>query len=199
MRRGMIFLATLAVALYFSFVPAMAQRGRGAGGNSGGGGPMMGTPSGMGSQRGPMPGGMGQGNHPDMGGPQTGHPDKGSQGRMGGEQRKGQTPQTQTGKKPTTGDLLAQNEKLSAKLQGLLPAGTNVQEAAGGFKNLGEFVASTHVSHNLGIPFGDLKAKMTGGTSLGDAIHELKPDVDHNAEAKKAKEQAKKDLKESSS
>ena len=196
MRRGMIFLATLAVALYFSFVPAMAQRGRGAGGNSGGGGPMMGTPGGMGSQGGHMQGGMGQGNHPDMGGPQMGHPEKGSEGRMGGEQKRGQTQETQTGKRPTVADQLAQNERLTSKLQGLLPAGTNVQAAAGGFKNLVEFVATTHVSHNLGIPFGDLKSKMTTGTSLGDAIHELKPDIDHNAEAKKAKEQAKKDLKE---
>ena len=160
---------------------------------------MMGTPGGMGSQRGPMPGGMGQGSHPDMGGPQMGHPEKGSEGRMGGEQRRSQTPESQTGKRPIVADQLARNEKLSAKLQGILPTGTNVQDAAAGFKNLGEFVAATHVSHNLGIPFGDLKAKMTGGTSLGDAIHELKPDVDHNAEAKKAKEQAKKDLKESSS
>ena len=95
MRRGMIFLATLAVALSFSLFPAMAQRGRGAGGNSGGGGPMMGTPGGMGSQGGAMQGGMGQGNHPGMGGPQMGQPEKGSEGRMGAvahrvEQARGQ-------------------------------------------------------------------------------------------------------------
>lgn len=38
---------------------------------------------------------------------------------------------------------------------------------------------------------------MISGKSLGDAIHELRPDVNHNAEAKKANEQAKKILKES--
>jgi hypothetical protein len=55
--------------------------------------------------------------------------------------------------KKTVGDLLTQNTKLSSNLQGLLPAGTNLQDAAKGFDNLGQFVAATHVSHNLGIPF----------------------------------------------
>lgn len=194
MKKGMIFLATLAVAFYFSFIPAMAQHGRGAGGNSGGGG-SMGMPGGMGSQGGHE--GMGQGNRPEMGGPQMGHPEKGSEGRMGGEQKGTHAQETQTGKKPTVADQLTRNEQLTSKLQGILPAGTNVQDAATGFKNLGEFVAAAHVSHNLGIPFTDLKAKMATGTSLGDAIHTLKPDVDHNAEAKKAKAEAAKDMKES--
>ena len=54
------------------------------------------------------------------------------------------------------------NPKLDARLQKLLPAGTNVQDAAAGFKNWGQFVAATHVSQNLGISFAELKAQMTG-------------------------------------
>ncbi len=74
-----------------------------------------------------------------------------------------------------------------------------MQEASSGFKNLGEFVSAVHVSKNLDIPFADLKEKLNNGDKLGKAIHELKPEVDAKAEAKKAKNQAKNDLKESSS
>jgi hypothetical protein len=37
----------------------------------------------------------------------------------------------------------------------------------------GQYVAAQHVSENLGIPIGALKAKMTGNNavSLGKAIH----------------------------
>src|SRR5215471_2995307 len=59
-------------------------------------------------------------------------------------------------------DKLEDNTKLAGKLQSLLPTGTNLQNAAQGFKNLGQFVAAVHVSHNLGIPFDQLKAKMIG-------------------------------------
>ena len=46
-----------------------------------------------------------------------------------------------TGKK-SAGDLLTQNTRLSSKLQGLLPAGTNLQDAASGFDHLGQFVSA---------------------------------------------------------
>jgi hypothetical protein len=91
---------------------------------------------------------------------------------------------------------LSSNTKLSSKLQGLLPPGTNLQQAAQGFKNLGQFVAAVHVSHNLGIPFDQLKAKVTGtgAESLGKAIHDLKPSADAKSEAKKAGKEADTDL-----
>jgi hypothetical protein len=91
---------------------------------------------------------------------------------------------------------LTKNTKLQTKLQtrlgSQLPEGVSVIDAASGFKNLGQFVAAVNVSNNLGIPFADLKAKMTGmnvdgtpvelpeGTtapamlSLGQAIQSLK-------------------------
>lgn len=93
-------------------------------------------------------------------------------------------------------DHLQDNTKLASKLQNLLPQGTNLQQAAQGFKNLGQFVAAVHVAHNLGIPFDQLKAKLMGPPteSLGKAIHSLKPDVKSSDEAKKAKKQAKQDM-----
>lgn len=96
-------------------------------------------------------------------------------------------------------DHLEDNTKLASKLQSLLPPGTNLQQAAQGFKNLGQFVAAVHVSHNLGIPFDQLKAKMIGPPkeSLGDAIHALKPTANAKEEAKKGEKQAKHDIDDS--
>ena len=98
-------------------------------------------------------------------------------------------------------ELLSHNTKLSNKLSGLLPAGTNLQTASQGFKNLGQFVAAVHVSHNLGIPFDQLKAKMIGPPkeSLGQAIHALKPATNSKEETRKGEKQAKQDMDDSKS
>jgi hypothetical protein len=95
----------------------------------------------------------------------------------------------------TAADHLTKQPALTAKIQPLLPPGTDPTVAAAGFKNLGQFIAAVHVSHNLGIPFDTLKAKVTGphAESLGNAIHELKPAVDPTAEVTKANAQAKAD------
>jgi hypothetical protein len=91
---------------------------------------------------------------------------------------------------------LARNPALAAKLQALLPPGTDLNAAAQGFKNLGQFVAALHVSQNLGIPFDQLKAKLTGpgAESLGKAIQDLKPGVDAKAAVKLADKEAKADI-----
>jgi len=44
----------------------------------------------------------------------------------------------------------------------------SVYQAAYGFKNLGQFVAATNVSKNLGIPFQQLKVQMTGVSVAAD-------------------------------
>ncbi len=80
------------------------------------------------------------------------------------------------------------NAKLEARLKTLIPADMTVADARNGFKNWGQFVAAAHVSNNLGIPFAELKARMTGLTpgptpgttiqgtpmSLGQAIQSWK-------------------------
>ncbi len=155
-----------------------AQRG------SHGGGPPAGVGGGMG-------GGMGSGS--SMG---SGHGMSSDAGSMGHDQHQ-QGGQMQEGKTPS--DILSKNTKLSSNLEKLLPSGTTAQQACSGFKNLGQCVAAIHVSHNLGISFDDLKAKMTGdgAESLGKAIGDLKPAADAKAEASKAQKQAKQDLKSS--
>jgi hypothetical protein len=86
----------------------------------------------------------------------------------------GSSTTTVTPTTPTT--TTVKNAKLEQKLKLLLPAGTNMNDAAKGFKNWGQFVAAVHVAHNLNISFTQLKAKMTGTTpmSLGQAIQAVK-------------------------
>ena len=55
----------------------------------------------------------------------------------------------------------ALQSKLTTNLTALGYKGT-VFQAAFGFKNLGQFVAATNASQNLGIPFDKLKVQMTG-------------------------------------
>ena len=171
--------ATLSTALgvlLLGSIPVLAQRGGGHGGGMGGGGGIGST--GRGSEGGP--------NNQGMGGDR----------RMSGMDH-GRNSDVWSGKK-SAGELLSQNTKLSSNLQSLLPEGTDLQQAAAGFKNLGEFVSAVHVSKNLDIPFDQLKAKMTGpdGESLGKAIHDLRPDVKAKAEAKRAHKQANHDFAE---
>ena len=55
----------------------------------------------------------------------------------------------------------------------------NDRHEANGFKNYGQYLAAKHVSENLGIPLGALRARVTGAhaVSLGRAIQELRPDL----------------------
>lgn len=107
------------------------------------------------------------------------------------------------------GGVLDHNSQLATKLETLLgisgPGSSAALSAlktdAGGFRNFGQFVAAAHVSHNLGIPFSELQAKMTGSNavSLGKAIQELKPQANAKDESKKATTQTDNDLKDTSS
>ena len=70
---------------------------------------------------------------------------------------------------------LQKNTNLAGKLQSRLPAGTDLNTAAAGFRNLGQFVAAVNVSNNLGLDFTTLKTAMvTDGKSLGQAIQSQK-------------------------
>jgi hypothetical protein len=82
--------------------------------------------------------------------------------------------------------------QLASKLQSRLPSGTNVVNAAGGFRNLGQFVAAVNVSHNLGIPFSQLKTDMvTKHMSLGQSIQALRPTANATHEVERAQTQAR--------
>jgi hypothetical protein len=193
MKRLISFLISGAVLLCLSALPVFAQHGGGgAGGGAGmghaggmGGGAEMGQGSGMG-QGGSMGQNRTMGRGSDMG-PHASNPSMGN------------TPSSHSVSASSPTSLLSTNTKLASTLQdrlgSMLPSGMSLTDAASGFKNLGQFVASVHVSHNLDIPFSDLKSKMTDGDNLGKAIHELKPDANAKSEAKKANKEAKTDLK----
>ena len=79
------------------------------------------------------------------------------------------------------------NKELTRELQTRMPA-ADVVAAAAGFRDLQQFVATAHASHNLSIPFDTLKGKVLAGkrTSLRQAIQEIRPAASAAIEAQRA-------------
>lgn len=105
------------------------------------------------------------------------------------------TGSTPTGSTPGTltavQQKLQKNTHLADKLQGRLPAGTDLMTAASGFRNLGQFVAAVNVSNNLGIKFTDLKTRMVDeDMSLGQAIQDARPTADSPTAVRRAEADA---------
>ena len=172
---------SLAVAMIAASTDVLAQGRSGAAGGMGGamGGGMGGSQAGGmgGSQAGCLPSWMqrGTGAFPVE---RPGNVQERGRGpsveRQAPEQAQSKTPPEQAQSK-TPQDLLQQNTGLSDNVAKLFPAGTDLQAAASGFKNLGDFVSAAHVSNNLGIPFADLKTRLLACDILGAAIQALKP------------------------
>jgi len=80
-------------------------------------------------------------------------------------------------------------------LAALLPHGMSQKEACEGVKTTNECAAMLHAAQNLSLPFADLKSQISSGQQLEGAIHSLKPDVDAAAEARRAEQQARSDLR----
>jgi hypothetical protein len=110
-------------------------------------------------------------------------------------------------------DRFQNDSAFATKIKNLLgPTTTDAQLQAAmmGFRNGGQFTAAMHVAKNLGIPFDELKAKMTGVStnkagqtvtttpmSLGKAILQLKPTMtpgQANDAAKIAEKQGSEDI-----
>src|SRR5579872_1263802 len=143
MRRIASMMAALAVLICLSGFPLLAQRqaGQGPGGTNNPGPNTTQTPN--------------PNNEP-------GSPDQ--QGPAGvenpaGENNSRQGIVTPMVRQKTPSELLAENNKLISELQPLLPHGIDIKRAAKGFDSLDDFLAAVHVSHNLGISFGQLKTK----------------------------------------
>jgi hypothetical protein len=174
MKRLSIVLATMAGGICLCVYPALAQRGGGRGGPPPGAG--MPSQAQGSSQRSPQGG-----------------------GRPATEARMGQTAKAQAPTQVAT--QLERNPGLSTRLAPLVPQGMTLADAATGFKNQGQFVAALHVAQNLGIPFADLKARMTGENpiSLGKTIQELRPEMpseEVQVTVKRAETQAQEDVRE---
>lgn len=89
--------------------------------------------------------------------------------------------------------MAANASSSTTRLAELLPEGMSPKEACDGFRSPQACEATAHAAKNLDIPFGELKEKVGGGERLEAAIHELKPDVDANSEARRAEQQANSD------
>ena len=85
---------------------------------------------------------------------------------------------------------------LAENLKKQLPEGADLRESASGFRNLGDFVSAVHASNNLQIPFREVKARMVNGGSLGSAIAALRPEIDSQIEARKARAAAHAELRQ---
>jgi hypothetical protein len=128
----------------------------------------------------------GRGGAPPPKPPQASHPQKPAtvphpaQPTTHGQSEEHAGTKSATSKPGTVQQKLQQNTNLADKLQGRLPAGTDLMTASSGFRNLGQFVAAVNVSNNLpGVSFAALKTRMVDGDmSLGQAIHDLRPQTD---------------------
>jgi hypothetical protein len=94
---------------------------------------------------------------------------------------------------------LSTNSTLAARAQVLLPTGTNLQTAVAGFESEHQFLLAEHVSHDLNIPFPQLKAKVTGAdhVSLEQAVRVLRPDLSSStikSDLKLARQETRTDL-----
>jgi hypothetical protein len=147
-----------------------------------GGGMSMGAPSGG------MPGGAAMGGVSSNGRPSSGWtmPTHDAHATTGATNAAHANPEA----------VLDHSARLDAQLQKFVPSGSTPRQACAGFGELGGCVAALHVANELHIPFDDLKLRMTGheSSSLGEAIHALRPDVDARHAQHEAEKQARRDL-----
>jgi hypothetical protein len=181
MKTNLTLITLLTFAVVIMAVPAFAQHGGLGAGVGLGGGARVGT--GAGAQAGGAT--VGAGTHADV------HTDTSVNASSG---RSDDHANAHAGTGIVT--RIDANPELASRVQAMLPSGMSMSTAAAGFRNEGQFLAALHVSQNLGIPFSELKAKMTGSEhmSLGEAIKSSKPKMSNDEakeEAKKADKQAK--------
>jgi len=97
-------------------------------------------------------------------------------------------------------NAMERNQYLSSIVKPLLPPRTKMTTAAAGFKSQKDFIAALHASRNLGVPFGEIKSRMTAEhrMSLNESLRVIRPEMTKNlakAEAQRAQQQAKDDEK----
>lgn len=93
-------------------------------------------------------------------------------------------------------ERVADYKPLAEDLVKRLPQGADLRESASGFRSLGDFVSAVHASSNLQIPFREVKVRMMNGGSLSAAIAALRPDIDSQVEARRARAAANAELRQ---
>ena len=85
--------------------------------------------------------------------------------------------------------------ELRDRVKAVLNPGTRLEIAAADFDTADQFVTVAHAARDTQIPFMVLKDRVLNrGQSLAEAIHELKPALDANAEVTRARAAARADL-----
>jgi len=99
----------------------------------------------------------------------------------------------------TTARALPKNQQLVERLRKLLTNNPDMNKAATGFRNQGQFVAAVHASANHGLSFTELKKRMVEkNMSLGQAMKDMRRNIDADAGASVAMQQANQDLADAS-
>jgi hypothetical protein len=84
---------------------------------------------------------------------------------------------------------------LVARLKPVLNRGANMKVAADGFKDAEQFATVAHAARNTKVPFMVLKHHVLDEKrSLADAIRAANPSLDGNAEARRARTEARSDI-----
>lgn len=103
--------------------------------------------------------------------------------------------ETPQGRKAPIAKLSASEPELQKQLKPIMNRGTDMEIAAQGFRDADQFATLAHAAHNTEIPFVVLKHRVLEvGKSLAAAIEEYKPQLNGAAEARRAREAARKDL-----
>jgi hypothetical protein len=85
--------------------------------------------------------------------------------------------------------------ELRDRVKAVLNPGSRLELAAADFDNSEQFVTVAHAARNTEVPFIVLKDRVLNqGQSLAGAIREFKPELDANAEVKRARAAARSDL-----
>jgi hypothetical protein len=96
---------------------------------------------------------------------------------------------------PAVAKLSASEPELQKQLKPIMNRGTDMELAAKGFGDAEQFATLAHAARNTEIPFVVLKNRvLEQGKSLAAAIEEFKPKMDGTAEAKRARDEARKTI-----
>lgn len=91
--------------------------------------------------------------------------------------------------------LSASEPDVQKHLKPLLNRGANMDIASEGFRDAEQFATVAHAARNTNVPFMVLKHRLLNeGKTLAAAIKESKPGIDAAAEARRAREEARRDV-----
>jgi hypothetical protein len=102
---------------------------------------------------------------------------------------------TREASKAPVATLAASEPEVLKQLKPVMNLGTKMEIAAEGFRDAEQFATVAHAAHNTKIPFMVLKhGVLDQGKSLAAAIEEYKPELDGAAEARYARDSARRDI-----